>query len=393
MPGSLCQCGNFIPGQPFVRGRDCGGCWLRFHRSKPDQPKPYKVTISSPDESESPCSYRGEDLTTEKCVELNLIPVKRWAPCNHPNLPLGTQYVCPCKGCNKTCPGYSFSEEEDIDTRTRLVPTPVTPILESRMRWSYGVTTVKDRLDTLLPRTLKSLKAGGFTHPLLFIDACRPEDVPTWIKSEYRDRYATRFPRMMVVGNWMLGMWELYLREPHADYYAMFQDDLVCYRNLKAYLEHSKPPTNGYLNLFTNPTNESEKSKSLPSNKSGWYPAYQWGKGALALVFSNEMLRHLLKQDNVINKCRGDRKPLKNLDGMVIEAINPTHKKSSPLLEWVHSPSLVQHTGHLTSAGNYRRDKKGEVLPGCNYEDAPEWMGEDFDALSLLSEVVTNATT
>ena len=91
--------------------------------------------------------------------------------------------------------------------------------------WAVGVTTIHSRLETYLPETLVSLKAGGFGNPRLFVDGA--ENCGRFIDHEFSLEATLRRPRIGAYGNWLLGLWELYLRNPTVDRYAMFQDDVV----------------------------------------------------------------------------------------------------------------------------------------------------------------------
>jgi hypothetical protein len=42
----------------------------------------------------------------------------------------------------------------------------------TELTWSYGITTVPKRQNSLLQRTVKSLGEAGFDHPHLFVDGC-----------------------------------------------------------------------------------------------------------------------------------------------------------------------------------------------------------------------------
>src|SRR5262245_44675106 len=77
--------------------------------------------------------------------------------------------------------------------------------------WAYGVTTVPERGE-ILALTLTSLTAAGFPSPRIFTDT-----------------------GMGLKGRWWTGMLELYIREPNASYYAMFQDDIEAVRGLRQY--------------------------------------------------------------------------------------------------------------------------------------------------------------
>lgn len=231
------------------------------------------------------------------------------------------------------------------------------------MKWAYGLTTVPQRMNDLLPRTLASLAAGGFDRPRIFIDDCHPEEVPRDLAGTYE--VTTRHPRIRAWGNWWLALWELYIRNPAADRYAIFQDDLVCSRNLRKYLERLKFPDRGYQNLYTFPENA-----ALAGGRVGqWYKSNQRGLGALALVFNHDCVSALLRSRHAFNKPRSADRGHKCIDGGVIDSMT-----QSAFHEYVHVPSLVQHTSqHHSSIGN-------PVQPL-----ADTFRGEDYDLLELLS--------
>jgi hypothetical protein len=120
--------------------------------------------------------------------------------------------------------------------------------------WAYGVTTIPLRRTDYLPKTLESLARAGFDRPRLFVDGSQ-SDV------RYRDfgelETTFHYPAVRLYGNWILALWELFLRNPGAQRYALFQDDLLACTNLRQYLERVPyPKGGGYLNLFSSPANE-----------------------------------------------------------------------------------------------------------------------------------------
>lgn len=211
------------------------------------------------------------------------------------------------------------------------------------LTWAYGVTTVSSRKDNLLPQTLNSLCDAGFGDPRLFVDGC---DDPHEYAMFGRPVTCRPNPPLKIVGNWMLGMWELYVRNPQADRYAMFQDDVLCVANLREYLEDSPYPKKGYLNLLTHKENE-----QWTHGKPGWCEALQRGLGAVGLVFNRDAIQEVLCSGHLVRKpvASGHHKirAWKKLDGGVLEAMRTVGYK-----EYIHNPSLIQHCGLESTLGN-----------------------------------------
>lgn len=229
--------------------------------------------------------------------------------------------------------------------------------MKRSIQWAYGITTVPKRRQ-LFNRTLKSLRVAGFDEPRLFVDGLQ--------NSREVDGYAlpvtTHNPTVLTSGNWVLALWELYTRQPEADRYAIFQDDIVTYKNLRQFLEHCAYPEKGYLNLCTYPQNQ-----DLADGREGWYPSNQMGRGAQALVFNRPAVVELLSSRHLVMRAqRVGRKRGKCVDGSISHAF-----KNAGWQEFVHNPSLVYHTGDVSSM----QDRVQPLVQS--------FQGEDFDALQL----------
>lgn len=252
-------------------------------------------------------------------------------------------------------------------------------VIEADMLWSYGVTTVPSRRHSLLPATLASLKQAGFDSPRLFVDGTK--DVCGW-SEEFGLEVTPRFPAVRTAGNWTLSLWELYLRQPDAERYAVFQDDFVTYKNLRSYLEKWYPgegndALKGYLNLYTFPSNQgicpTQRKPGHPGEgkpRIGWYKSNQFGRGAVALVFSREAVAVLLSAKHFVRRVMDAHRGWRAVDGGVVTAMG-----QEGWLEYVHNPSLVQHTGIESSMGN-----NPHLL-------STSFRGEGYDALELLKGV------
>lgn len=249
----------------------------------------------------------------------------------------------------------------------------------------YGITTVPERRDNVFARTLMSLKDAGFPAPRIFLDGANGDTAKSY-QDQFGMMVTARYPRMKAYANWLMGIGELFLRDPTADYYAMFQDDFVTYRNLRQYLEACTYPTAGngnpgkgrlepgYWNLYTFPENQG--SCPMFGKYQGWYHSNQRGWGAVALVFDQRAISDLLTSQKAVyhlfqrtwtpNPKEPDRK-FRAIDGAVVQALF-----NIGYMEYVHNPSLVQHTGTRSAIGNGAQPL------------AVTFKGENFDALDLL---------
>lgn len=329
---------------PNPVNRGCRICYLYLTRADYRQkwggnPSEVPPAAPPPRKRELQCLHLGKPL------QMAALPCKRVYMCDR-----GHGAVTPCVHCN-SCLDYEADKPE--------------PEHEA-VRWAYGVTTVPERFDELLPRTLASLAAAGFEEPRLFVDGCTESSLP----AELSKHEATcRWPRVRTAQNWWLSALELYCRDSHADRYALFQDDFVTCRNLRQYLDTCPFPGNGYWNLYTFPSNE-----NLAPKGGGWFQAaplntgseFQTGRGAVALVFSRKGLQALFGQEHWITRVVDKEKGWRKVDGGIVTAMNKAGWR-----EYVHSPSLTQHTGLESSMGN-----KPHPL-------STSFPGEQFDAMEL----------
>jgi len=249
------------------------------------------------------------------------------------------------------------------------------------MTWAYGITTTPKRLRTLLPRTIRSLTEAGFDQPHLFVDGSYSTDYNQFgLAITFRSSPVHAYP------HWMLTAWELYFLQPQADRFVIFQDDILAVCNLRSYLEEMPYPVKSYLNLFSFLDNE----RLIRNKPSGWYEAksirnkkggQQRGCGALALVFSRDAMVALLgsgymsrRMQRTSEEYRGGRdkggmpRAYSYIDGAVVTAMNQMGWR-----EYIHAPSLIQHTGIKSTIGTGRMPL------------AKTFPGEQFDAKTLLS--------
>lgn len=236
------------------------------------------------------------------------------------------------------------------------------------MNWAVGVTTVPSRRNDLLPTALNSLCDAGFSDVHLFVDGC---DDPS-LYSQFGRLVSLRpTPALGIVGNWMLAMWELYVRNPKANRFVLFQDDILAVGNLREFLEKSPyPKKRAFLNLYLN-----RQNKAIVKTQKGWHPSNQLCQGALGLVFDRDALHAILSSNHMVAKpLTTPPRDRKNVDGGI-----STSMKNAGFIEYVHNPSLLQHIGRISTVGNTERDGKTSRYPPIDW-----FPGENFDAMEFL---------
>lgn len=259
------------------------------------------------------------------------------------------QRIVPCGGC-----------KGNVRLKVPIPPTNGQAAVNGAgLRWACGVTTVPVRRGNLLQHTLASLDNAGFGDIRLFVDNL--DDA-----AAYASKIFT--PRMGKIGgnlNWYLGLAELYARNPRAERYAMFEDDLLACRNLRQYLESCPWPGRAWLNLYT-----CRRNNVLCNGVAGWYQSDQRGRGAVGLVFDNGSARAVLEGLPAL----GNENPraYSGADYGVTTIL-----KAKEFTEYCHKPSLIQHMG------DYSVIRERRHMTGWQYLRAPDFAGEDADAMDF----------
>lgn len=315
--------------------------------------------------TDEPCWYAGSRVYPPVAPD-----TREWRECDHPRQPLGPM-VCQCKGCGRGCAGYSVTLPQSeplvpvLPARPSGVPVvsggreatvtdkPTKPYDEYGRRslpnftgWAYGVTTVHKRRLTLLPRTLQSLRLAGWDYPIVFADGCLTAF--DWEK-ELELPVVPRWPVVRAYGNWMMALWELFVRYPQAERYALFQDDLIAPRNLRAYLDTFDLRDNEYWNLYTTAEVAAQCAGGKPC---GWFKTNQNGRGAVALVMPRAAVLTVLGSPHTASRPLHAHKGHRSIDGGVVTALN-----GSGIYEHCHMPTLVQHIGDESTIGNGQHPK------------------------------------
>lgn len=355
-----------------ARPESCGCCFkikvdYRYAAIWEDDPVPSALPIPLP-----ACKHEGQTL--EHCPKRD--ENRHVRDCSHPDNPtercvrgkMRTLYW-QCETCEhhsaKATPEIIAQPEQIQPTQPMSAPVATPKRFQPSFpanRWAYGVTTVPERRKSYLPETLASLRLNGFDAPTLFVDGCTHLEALGY-EQEYGLPVVTRYPRIRTYGNWILALGELFVRNPSAERFAIFQDDVAVVRNLRGYLDTVKLEDRTYWNLYCVPSNQ----KSAPKDHRGFFRTAQRGWGALALVFSRQGVIDLLTEKHTVERPMDAKRGHRSIDGGIVTAMN-----KAGYSELCHAPSLVTHIGHTSSMGN-------------RWLNPPEnWPGEDWDALELV---------
>lgn len=273
--------------------------------------------------------------------------------------------VCVTGRNNRVVPGYRCELKGTCTVTDRWLPKDSAVTLcvlckerkaESdgrRLVWQVGVTAVLQRKSNLLPQTLASLAKAGWDSPRIFVDGGTADD---WRGVKYP---VTVRDKINGLGNWWLGMQELYARNPMADRYLMVEDDVLFLPNVRQYLDALKWPGEGYLNLYTAPGNT-----PVANGKQGFFkvPTAHMGLGALALVFNRDSIVKLLSSSYFVEAFRPfdlrtmTRKPNSHRARMHQDGHAAKAMKAVGWSEYCHFPSIAQHMGDKKGRDNAESD-------------------------------------
>lgn len=229
-----------------------------------------------------------------------------------------------------------------------------------------AVTSVGSRVaDGTLARTYTSLKRAGISVSRVYIDGVSASDLALAVNTFGPNVTARLGQPAGAYSSWMSTAWELLTRNPEADRYVIFQDDIVASLGLAEFLANTVIPDHGYCNLCTYPEN------AKIAHESGWSLSNQLGLGAQGLMFNRDTFAKLLSTSHlVLRVIREDaaskRRRAKYIDGAIVTAL-----KERSIKEYVHNPSPICHVGEKSTIGNH-------VQPPTAL-----WRGEDFDLRTL----------
>ena len=151
------------------------------------------------------------------------------------------------------------------------------------------------------------------------------------------------------------GLAQLVASHPNASAYLMFQDDVKVAKNLAEYLPSILWPDDktGIVSLYCSGLYKFSENGLHQRNGTTW--------GALALCFTPLSARLFIKTTAMGNK--GDA---------VVDKRTSRWCKENGLSYWIHSPSLVQHTGKTSTISRLGMMRSRRAKEFC--EDASEFI-------------------
>jgi glycosyltransferase involved in cell wall biosynthesis len=197
----------------------------------------------------------------------------------------------------------------------------------SHLAWAVGLLTAP-RPESTVHRALRSLKAAGFERVHVFAEP------GSWIPEQFRDLPVTMHGETLGnLGNFYACIVGLYMTQPLADCYAVFQDDVEVARGLRPWCDRQFWPLDaGLVSLFTSRLHGA-RTVGWRVLKLGRYRTF----GAQAFVFRRDVLEQFLTDRRALG-FRARRR----------------HGSDAVVGEWAarhgvgiayHTPSLVQHVG------------------------------------------------
>ena len=316
----------------LVRAEICKLC--RFWQ----EPAPERFRPFSADGHAGPCIYLRQEAGLRDCPTCRGSVRQKLFACGHPLHKQTT--LRDCQRC--------------ADFEPQLTSGRV-------KSWAVGVTTAP-REEPTLARCLASLAAAGWDEPVVFAEP--QAQVP---ERFHRLDIVRRAAPLGVVGNWLLALSELVIRQPEADAYVMVQDDAVFCRSVRPYLERTLWPAErvGLVSVYRPALYAAEKGGFAPVELAHPLAA------ALTHIFPPAAARQAVASGAAMaQRWRAYHEGQRRLDWLVGRLL-----RCLGLAAYYHAPSLAQHIGETSTVW-----PKAAVR---GRRRASDFVGEAFDATAL----------
>lgn len=291
--------------------------------------------------------------------------------CNYYNECVVNRNCITCK--NKIKGIYEFNQEPDYSVFGSMQK------YGSVEKWAIGVITAPRNIPTLT-KTIKSISNAGWNNGIIFAEPGIYEQHHNW-------KYCYRSEKIGIFGNWMLGLYELFIRNIDADAFIMIQDDIILPPGLKKYLENSLWFTDNdhIVSLFT----PASVSRDQPD---GWHKTSEYNGGPAVIVMSHGAVRKILSSTIPLQFYGAQKTSNSSFDDLGIFLIDN-------LEVYYPIPSISDHIGHIST---HCKQLPVNIQPSrtlCNHQyiDVEHWFitdnrcGRDISDLKLIMSNIENA--
>lgn len=226
-------------------------------------------------------------------------------------------------------------------------------------KWAVGITTSRRKHPTIV-KTVKALENAGWAAGTIFAE---PE---SFVDCGENWNYVHRSLKTGIFGNWMLGLYELFIRNIDADAFFMIQDDIVIAPNTRKYLENSLwfSDEPHLISLFG--PNAIDKD---PSN--GWRKTSKYSGGPNSIIMSHETVQEILSSLTPLRYYGVQHQKNTSFDDLGIFSLVSEKNWSV----FYPKPSIGDHIGHQST--HCQQSTKwvysDRVLCNHQYYDVEHW--------------------
>lgn len=243
-------------------------------------------------------------------------------------------------------------------------------------KWAVGVITAPRKHQTLV-KTIKAIERAGWDNGVIFAEPGSCNDVKgNWA-------YVNRYKKTGIFGNWMLGLYELFIRNIDADAFLMIQDDIVIAPDTRNYLDNALWFTESphLVSLFT--------LKAIDDNpECGWRSTTIYHGGPTAIVMSHETVQEIISSLIPLRYYGIQKQKGTSFDDLGIFALM-AHKQWPVFYP---KPSIGDHIGHQSTHCQQaaKWSYSDHVLVSQQYNDVEHWFITDNRRNNDISAIYNN---
>lgn len=264
-----------------------------------------------------------------------------------------------CKLCqNRLRVNYYFNNSPDYNIYGKM------PKVGRIEKWAVGVTTSPRKHPTIV-KTIKAMEKAGWDNGTIFAEP------GSYINCGENWDYVHRCKKTGIFGNWMLGLYELFIRNIDADAFFIIQDDIIVAPGSKSYLEEALWFTDQphLVSLFG--PNAIDKDES-----NGWRKIAKYSGGPNSIIMSHETVQEILSSIIPLRYYGIQHQKKTSFDDLGIFAL--MSQNNWPV--FYPKPSIGDHIGHQST--HCKQSTKwvysDRVLCNHQYYDVEHWFITDI---------------